>query len=263
MGIIIGIDVGISTTKIVGIRDYQVISPIRITAADPVTSLYGAFGKYLHDNSISLSDVEQVMVTGVGSSYINEPVYGLPTGKTDEFVADGLGARFESGLTKAIVVSMGTGTSFVQCDGEHIQHIGGIGIGGGTLQGLSRVMLNTRDPVVDPESCSSGYDIHLSTLSIGDISSQPLPYLLMDATASLFSKAQYECPPSEDIVLGIITLVLQTIGSAAILSAPELRHQGFCVGIGNLTLWPQCKEVYPNFEKVYGVRFHIPKYAEF
>ncbi|MBO5615868.1 MAG: pantothenate kinase, partial [Prevotella sp.] len=83
MGIIIGIDVGISTTKIVGLRNKRVVSPIRISAADPVTSLYGAFGKYLHDNQISLQDVEQVMVTGVGASYINELVYGLPTQKTD------------------------------------------------------------------------------------------------------------------------------------------------------------------------------------
>ena len=45
MGIIIGIDVGISTTKIIGIKDGEVVSPIRITAIDPVTSLYGAFGK--------------------------------------------------------------------------------------------------------------------------------------------------------------------------------------------------------------------------
>jgi len=260
MGIVIGIDVGISTTKIVGLRDRQVISPIRITAADPVTSLYGAFGKYLHDNNISLGDVEQVMVTGVGSSYINEPVYGLPTGKTDEFVADGLGARFESGVDKAIVVSMGTGTSFVQCEGDNIQHIGGIGIGGGTLQGLSRVMLNTRDPQQIRSLAAQG-DIHHINLSIGDISSQPLPGLPMDATASLFSKAQYDAP-KEDIALGIITMVLQTIGSAAILSALNSGIKDFVL-IGNLTLWPQCKEVYPNLEKVYGVRFHIPKYAEF
>ena len=143
---IIGIDVGISTTKIVGLSEGRVISPIRITAADQVTSLYGAFGKFLHDNHIELSDVEQVMVTGVGSAYIDKNIYGIPTNKVDEFVADGLGARFESGLDKAIVVSMGTGTSFVQCEGDEIRHIGGIGIGGGTLQGLARVMLNTRDP---------------------------------------------------------------------------------------------------------------------
>ena len=229
MGIVIGIDVGISTTKIVGLSDRQVISPIRITAADPVTSLYGAFGKYLHDNNISLGDVEQVMVTGVGSSYINEPVYGLPTGKTDEFIADGLGARFESGVDKAIVVSMGTGTSFVQCEGDNIQHIGGIGIGGGTLQGLSRVMLNTRDPQQIRSLAAQG-DIHHINLSIGDISSQPLPGLPMDATASLFSKAQYNAP-KEDIALGIITMVLQTIGSAAILFHIP-KYAEFCTAIG-------------------------------
>ena len=56
MGIVIGIDVGISTTKIVGIDDNgKVVSPIRIRATDPVTSLYGAFGKYLHDNHIQLN----------------------------------------------------------------------------------------------------------------------------------------------------------------------------------------------------------------
>ena len=114
---VIGIDVGISTTKIVGIDDSgTVISPIRIKATDPVTSLYGAFGKYLHDNRIQLSDVEQVMITGVGAAYIDGPVYGLPTTTVEEFIADGLGARYETDLDRMIVVSMGTGTSLVQCD---------------------------------------------------------------------------------------------------------------------------------------------------
>ncbi len=144
--IVIGIDVGISTTKIVGIDESgMVVSPIRIKATDPITSLYGAFGKYLHDNKIALSDVEQVMLTGVGSAYIDEPIYGLPTSKSEEFVADGLGARYESKLDRMIVVSMGTGTSLVKCDDNEIRHIGGIGIGGGTLAGLSRIMLKTDD----------------------------------------------------------------------------------------------------------------------
>ena len=79
MGIVIGIDVGISTTKIVGIRNNRIIRPIRINATDPVTSLYGAFGKYLNDNNLELSDVEHVMLTGVGSAYIKGSVYGLPS----------------------------------------------------------------------------------------------------------------------------------------------------------------------------------------
>ena len=260
MGMIIGIDVGISTTKIVGLSEGRVISPIRITAADQVTSLYGAFGKFLHDNHIELSDVEQVMVTGVGSAYIDKNIYGIPTKKVDEFVADGLGARFESGLDKAIVVSMGTGTSFVQCEGDEIRHIGGIGIGGGTLQGLARVMLNTRDPK-QIETLAKQGNIHNINLLIGDISKHPLPGLPMDATASLFSKAQYDAP-KEDIALGIVYMVLQAIGSAAILSALNSGIKDFVL-IGNLTLWPQCKEIYPMLEKFYKVHFHIPEYAEF
>ena len=95
---VIGIDVGISTTKIVGINsDGIVVSPIRIKATDPVTSLYGAFGKYLYDNKIRLDDIEHVMITGVGAAYIDSPIYGLPTDKAEEFMADGLGAQYEIG----------------------------------------------------------------------------------------------------------------------------------------------------------------------
>lgn len=85
MGIVIGIDVGGSTTKIVGLNKGKIQSPMFITAADPVTSLFGAFGKYIYDNGIHLSDVEQVMLTGVGSAFVDSPLYGLPTRKTDEF----------------------------------------------------------------------------------------------------------------------------------------------------------------------------------
>ena len=199
MGIIIGIDVGISTTKIIGIKDGEVVSPIRITAIDPVTSLYGAFGKYLHDTGISLTDIEHIMLTGVGSAYIDKPVYGLPTTKVEEFLADGLGARHESGIKDAIVVSMGTGTSFVKCVGNDICHIGGIGAGGGTLQGLSR---------------------------------------------------------------GLIYMVLQSIGSAAVLAAIGSSIKDFVL-IGNLTLLPACKDIFPAIGNLYGVRFHIPQHSEF
>ena len=249
--IVIGIDVGISTTKIVGIDESGVVvSPIRIKATDPITSLYGAFGKYLHDNKIALSDVEQVMLTGVGSAYIDEPIYGLPTSKSEEFVADGLGARYESKLDRMIVVSMGTGTSLVKCDDNEIRHIGGIGIGGGTLAGLSRIMLKT-DDIKQIINLAKDGDVSKINLLIGDISAKPLPGLPMNATASLFSNAK-----------GLIWMVLQSIGSATILSSLESGIKDFVL-IGNLTLLPQCREVFPAMEKLYGVRFRIPKYSEF
>lgn len=260
MKIAIGIDVGISTTKIVGVCDGKVVSPLRIRATDPITSLYGAFGKYLYDNKIALDDVEQVMLTGVGAAYVDKPVYGLPTMKAEEFIADGLGAQYESRLSKMIVVSMGTGTSIVQCDGERIEHIGGIGVGGGTLSGLSRLLLKT-DDINQIAAMATKGDISNINLLIGDISAQPLPGLPMDATASLFANAQANAS-REDIALGLICLVLQSIGSATILSALRSGIHDF-VMIGNLTLLPQCKVIFPMMERLYNVHFIIPKYSEF
>ena len=260
MGIIIGIDVGISTTKIVGLRDGKPSAPIRITAADPITSLYGAFGKYLHDNSIELEDVEHVMITGVGANYVKGDVYGVKTSRCDEFLADALGARYESHIDHAIVVSMGTGTSFVMCHKDDIRHIGGIGIGGGTLQGLSRVMLNTSD-IKQVAALAMQGDSHHINLLIGDISKQPLPGLPMEATASLFAHAKNDAS-REDIAAGIITLVLQSIGSAAVLAAQGTDCRDMVL-IGHLSLLPQCKDIFPALEKLYQVRFHIPKYSQF
>ena len=254
MKIAIGIDVGISTTKIVGIRDGKVVKPMRIKATDPITSLYGAFGKYLYDNRIDLSDVEQVMLTGVGAHYIDKPVYGLPTSKADEFLADGLGAQYESKLQRMIVVSMGTGTSLVLCDGNEIRHIGGIGIGGGTLSGLSRLLLKT-DDIKEIIALAMKGDISRINLQIKDISTNPLPGLPMDATAQGNASR-------EDIALGLIGLVLQSIGSATILSALNSNIRDFVL-IGNLTLLPQCELLFPVMEKIYDVRFIIPKYSEY
>ena len=259
--IVIGIDVGISTTKIVGIDEKgMVISPIRIKATDPITSLYGAFGKYLHDNKIKLDEVEHVMLTGVGAAYIDEHIYGLPTSKSEEFIADGLGAKYESKLDRMIVVSMGTGTSLVKCDGENIKHIGGIGIGGGTLAGLSRIMLKT-DDIKQITNLAKDGDVSKINLLIKDISAKPLPGLPMSAVASLFSNAKTNAS-REDIAKGLIWMVLQCIGSATILSSLESGIKEFVL-IGNLSLLPLCREVYPAMEKVYGVRFHVPKYSEF
>ena len=70
MGKIIGIDVGGSTTKIIGFDNNKIFSPMIVKANDPVSSVYGAFGKFLSFNKLALDNIERVMITGDGSSYI-------------------------------------------------------------------------------------------------------------------------------------------------------------------------------------------------
>ena len=259
--IIIGLDVGISTTKIVGIHGNNLLSPIRIKATDPVSSLYGAFGKFLHDNKITLEDIEKVMITGVGCAYVNQPIYGCVTERVDEYIADALGASYKCDIEDMIVVSMGTGTTYVKKQGDKIEHIGGLGIGGGSLQGMARVMLKT-DDMKEISSLAKKGDVKKIDLLIGDISPKPLPNLPMDVTASLFAKAQTNSLP-EDIALGIVHMVLQSIGSGAIFASLN-THIKDMVLIGQLSLFPQWKQyIFPQLEKLYKVRFHIPQNSLF
>ncbi len=259
MGLVIGIDVGGSTTKIVGINGTEVKAPMFTTASDPITSLFGAFGKYIYDNGFQLSDVEQVMITGVGSSNVRSPIYGLPTSKVDEFEADGLGAKFAVNIDPIMVVSMGTGTTLVQVEGEKISHRGGISMGGGTLQGLSRLTLGLRNIPNLLELAAKG-DAGKVNLQIQDISQNELEGLPMFATASLFGKASNNAVEDADVAAGLMVMVLETIGSAAVLSIGGTSIKDFVL-IGNMTRLPACRQVFPMMEEIYGVRFHIPEQA--
>ena len=138
MDVILGIDIGGSTTKIVGLRtDGSVISMLRVRAEDQVTSLYGALGNYLTSNRLSLRDVRRVVLTGVGASYVEGDIYGLPTCKVGEFSASGTGALALSGQSSAVVVSMGTGPAFLWASPDGIRHLCGSGIGGGNFGDLA------------------------------------------------------------------------------------------------------------------------------
>ena len=68
MGIIIGIDIGGSTTKIVGFDNNNLKIPTFVKANNPIASLFGAFGKFIYDNAIQLGDIEKIMYVMTGSS---------------------------------------------------------------------------------------------------------------------------------------------------------------------------------------------------
>lgn len=260
MGIIIGIDIGGTTTKIVGYSDGRILSPILVKATDPVASVYGAFGRFLNDNGLNLAAVDKIMVTGVGSTFLNERLLGVPTAKVDEFLAIGMGGLFLSGLEKAIVVSMGTGTAFVMAEHDRATHLGGTGIGGGTLLGLSNRMLNIRN-FADIIRMAEGGSLDHVDLTIGDISRNGVTNLSHDTTASNFGKIS-DLATKADVALGIINLVFQAIGMLAVF-ATRMEHVRDVVLTGNLTNVPQGKEVFTKLSALFNVNFIIPENAEF
>lgn len=259
MSVIIGIDVGGSTTKIVGYHDSgKLISMQKVEAADPLTSAYGALGKFINENALSLTDVKQIILTGVGASLFKKDIYGIPTSGVDEFKAIGLGGLALSGKKEGLIVSMGTGTAFVRADKDGIRHIGGSGVGGGTVLGLCGQLCGVRsfDSVV--ELADKGR-LSKVDLNIQDISTGEIPTLPPDTTASNFGKMEDGASPA-DMARGVLNMVFQTIGMMAVFSCKEHAVKDVVL-TGTLTQVPCAKKIFANLKKMHSINFIIPQNA--
>lgn len=261
MDVILGIDIGGSTTKIVGLRtDGSVISMLRVRAEDQVTSLYGALGNYLTSNRLSLRDVRRVVLTGVGASYVEGDIYGLPTCKVGEFSASGTGALALSGQSSAVVVSMGTGTAFLWASPDGIRHLCGSGIGGGTLGGLCHKLVGM-ERFGQIKKLALGGDLGQVDLTIGDITKNPAATLDPTLTAANFGNLA-EDANCADVAAGVVNLVLQAIGTMTVLAC-RCCDTKTVVLTGSMTTLDQVKPNFDNFERLYGIHYIIPDNATF
>ena len=261
MAIIIGIDVGGSTTKIVGFRGRKLLEPMTVKATDPVASVYGAFGKFTSERGIDIPSVDRVMITGVGSTYISSDIYGIPTVHVDEFKSIGRGGLYLSSLGEAIVVSMGTGTAMVYAKDKKAEYLGGTGVGGGTLVGLSKAILHMQDAIQISELAQSG-DLENIDLKINDITSKNIiPTLSAKATASNFGKVS-EIATNGDFALGIINMICETIGMMAIFAARAKKITSIVL-TGNLSTLDQSPRLYSGMGEMFGMDFMIPEKSEY
>lgn len=260
MKIKVGLDIGGSTTKIVGMQDGKIIAREIVRAADPVTSAFGAVGKLINDHSISVNDIEQINITGVGSGYPQAPIFGIKTVVVEEFKATGLGGLYLSGLEHVVVVSMGTGTAYLEATKNSVRHIIGSGVGGGTLVGLGMALTGTSDAVKLSDMATSG-DILKCDLTIGDITKNGVTGLPMNVTASNFGKAADDLS-REDKMAGVFNLVYQAVGTVAVMASRQCNLKDV-VFTGQLTDLKECQQYLLPFEDLYGVNMIIPEDAVF
>ena len=259
MSVVIGIDVGGSTTKIVGYTDAgKLISMLKVEAADPLTSAYGALGKFINENKLSLADVRQIILTGVGASLFKKDIYGISTSHVDEFQAIGLGGLALSNKKEGLIISMGTGTAFVRAGKQGISHIGGSGVGGGTILGLCNKLCGASSFGTVAEMAQKGA-LKKVDLNIEDISTGIIPTLPPDTTASNFGKMQ-DGVSGEDLALGVLNMTFQTIGMMAVFSCRNDSVKDVII-TGTLAEVPFAKKVFQALHKMHGINFIIPKNA--
>ncbi len=266
MKVIIGIDVGGSTTKIVGFRGDKVLGATFVHATDPITSLYGAFGKFTVDSNIALDDIEKVIVTGAGSSYIKGSLYGLPCIHESEFSCVGKGGLYLSGLSEAIVISMGTGTALVHAkkNGDLVEtdYLGGTGVGGGTLIGLSKKLIGIENIEHIIELAKTG-NLDNIDLRISDIAKKTSRHMELpnDMTAANFGKVS-DIATTGDLALGIINMVFETVGMIGMFASRNAGTKNIVL-TGNMTSLPQAKTIFSNLNTLFDLNFIIPENAVF
>lgn len=263
MKAVLGIDVGGSTTKIVGFDEKKnLIEPMFVRGSDQITSIYGAFGKFTSENGLTLSDVKGIKVTGVGASFLEKGIYSLKCDKVSEFESIGKGGLYLSGLDRALITSLGTGSACVYADTNGaVEYLGGTGIGGGTLMGLSKLLLGMDNVKHIYELAEEG-DLNKVDLKIKHITKKgDFSAMQPELTVANFGKIS-DLAEKGDLALGILNMVFEAVGTTAKFAA---RTKGLkdIVLIGNLTNIPQAKRIFAGIGEMLDVNFVIPEHSQF
>ena len=252
---IIGADIGSSTIKIIEYKDEEIINK-EISISKNYKEVINEF-----INKNKITDVEKIIITGINDKKINTNEYSVPIEIVEEFNAIGTGGLYLGKKEKAIIASIGTGTALIRADkNNNYKHIGGTGVGAGTLCNLCNRFANTKsfDEIIE---LSKKGDLNNIDLRIADLTDEDIKTLPPELTLANFGKLN-EKASNADIVVGIVNMVFEIIGMMAAFATLNDNIKDIIL-IGNIATIPVVKDILRKIEKTHGVKFVIPVEAQF
>ncbi len=246
----LGIDIGASAVKLAAARDGKLIFKRYINGHPDILEA-------MESSGIDARRLHKIALTGLWAERTDTKKLIAPCEFVNEFDATGTGAKVLSGRDKLVVASVGTGTAYVAVDGDKITHIGGTGVGGGTLCGLGSLLgFDSAEAVLKAALAGSLANVDLS---IGDI--QPdSDFLDPRITAANLAKVSPNASKN-DWAAGVTNLILQVVGSMGLFAAKAAGVSSI-VTTGALVTSEAAQINFHNFQKVYDVEFLIPPHAE-
>ena len=208
---------------------------------------------------IKLTDITKLRTTGGFSLQLPHKFGDLTIEKIPEFDANGYGGLHLTKIRSALIVSLGTGTSMVKVINGKSQHIGGTGVGGGTLIGLGKLLLNETDYKKIDTLAQKG-NIHNIDLSVKEIVGGKIGILPGNATASNFGKVNKYS--KNDLALGICNLIGETVGSIAYFASKKYNLEKIVL-IGKVTRVKTILNIIQTTSKLYNKKIIVPKLADF
>ena len=251
---ILGIDIGSSTTKIIEYKNEEIHKKTIVRHIFSEKDI----DKFLEENNIE--NIEKIVLTGIGADKIKVEKYNIPIEKVEEFDAISKGGLYLSNKEKAIIVSVGTGTALIQATKDGCKHLGGTGVGAGTLLNLCDRILNINSFDEIYELSRKG-NIEKIDLRIGDVTDKEIKTLPPDLTLSNFGKFDKDAK-KEDILIGFINMIFEVIGMMAAFATINTEIKDVIL-IGNITVLPRVKEILKKIEHTHKVKFSVHDDAEY
>ena len=172
-----------------------------------------------------------------------------------EIDAIGFGGAALANCSECIVVSMGTGSAIVHFAGNQARHVGGTGVGGGTIRGLASLICGLEDPL-EIEALALQGNASRTNLTIADLGYEEISFLGGDMTASNFARVQTDS--KADLAAGILRLVGETVGIIASICARESNCRDRIVMVGKVAGNKYIRQVLELVGKLYGTQFLFP-----
>ena len=247
----LGIDLGASTTKLALVQNGKCIKVYRKQDDETLEEALDRIGTL---------GVKRVALTGVGSSYLTGDIRGIPTVRCDEFVSLSRGACALAKKSNCLIVSVGTGTSFVRATPIRSFHIGGTGLGGGMLFGLASQMFGKPDMDEFQRLANAG-DLHAVDIQLGDVCNGTISNLTETSTVANLAKATPESKEA-DLAAGLCNMIFQSIGIMAAFAVKKHLTRKIVL-VGTITDWPIAESSLRDIEQLHHVDFIIPDNAAF
>ena len=224
---LIAFDFGISNTDIATFQDGSLIfysSPSKIGRLS-----IGYILELIEEHKIQLKNIKFIGVTGGKSSDLEGYINSIKVIPLNEIEAIGAGAKYIYKLTNdpALIISAGTGTACIQASENNFNHLGGIAVGGGMLEGLGSLLFkNARGQEINEFAVQGSRD--KLDLLIGDVVNT-IGALSPEITAVNFGKAKITSEDSmENTSAALCNMVGEVIGTVAYLNALLIGTSKVC-----------------------------------
>ncbi len=210
------------------------------------------------DKKAGKTDAKPVL-TGGGSTRMRKRDFPRPFRLVDEIRAIGMGGVFLAGKKDVFVVSIGTGTAFVSVKKGKPLHVGGTGIGGGTIYGLSKLILGMPLSKVEDIAKRAGKNLDLT---VKDIVGRGIGKVPASATASNFGKATGKSGKAA-VASSLLNMIGESIGVMAYFAAKGIGQEKRILICGRVAMNGIVKNRVMGTIRMLGGRATIPKKAEY